>query len=265
MHIANSALHQQLTDLASPKSFENGISQLNEDISEKQFPATAAQLVLPCNSGGAEEVVLSVLPADGHAAENTAVLESKGRSQVKGPQDESAQALCQLSQQRLLDLADQTLAALSASEREPEANALHDGDKNSAAALSNTKEQIGFGKPSAAYPASTLEVRDGQEGAGTERVLQNSGVDEQISNVIFESSNSAPAPSAQYSESGKEAGLPSGILQTKGIACFLPKSTNLAQLSAAVAEGSFCEVERNVLNGRLKSVTVYHGPCAVHY
>ena len=50
--------------------------------------------------------------------------------------------------------------------------------------------------------------------------------------------------------------------QCRGIACFLPKATSLEQVSAALSEGSVCEVERNVLNGRLKSVTVYHGPCA---
>ena len=48
----------------------------------------------------------------------------------------------------------------------------------------------------------------------------------------------------------------------RGIACFLPKATSLEQVSAALSEGGFCEVERNVLNGRLKSVTVYYGPCA---
>ena len=47
----------------------------------------------------------------------------------------------------------------------------------------------------------------------------------------------------------------------RGIACFLPKATSLEQVSAALSEGSFCEVERNVLDGRLKSVTVYYGPC----
>ena len=50
--------------------------------------------------------------------------------------------------------------------------------------------------------------------------------------------------------------------QCRGIACFLPKATSLEQVSAALSEGSFCEVERNVLNGRLKSITVYYGPCA---
>lgn len=49
----------------------------------------------------------------------------------------------------------------------------------------------------------------------------------------------------------------------RGVACFLPKASNLTQLSEAVPEGLLCEVERNIVSGRLKSVTVYLGPCSL--
>ena len=38
---------------------------------------------------------------------------------------------------------------------------------------------------------------------------------------------------------------------------FLPRNTNLRQLSEALPEGTSCEVERAVLNGFLKGITVY--------
>ncbi len=43
---------------------------------------------------------------------------------------------------------------------------------------------------------------------------------------------------------------------------FLPRHTSLAQLSAALPEGAACEVERVVLNGYLKAVTLYVGRLA---
>ena len=272
MHISNSALHQPLTNLAPLQSFDSDITQQKLDVSEGQFPVTAAQLVLPCNLDRAESSGRIAPPTEGDPAENAAVLDSRERSQGECPEDDSAHTLRQLSQQRLLDLADQTLAALNASGRTSEATAdtsqtKEGSNENKVAALSDATEQIGPGISSSAYPALAHEVGHEQELAGTESMnLQNIMLEGQTPNqAISERPCSAPAHSQQYPDSREEAYLPSssGILQTKGIACFLPKSTNLTQLSAAVAEGSFCEVERNVLNGRLKSVTVYHGPCAV--
>jgi hypothetical protein len=43
---------------------------------------------------------------------------------------------------------------------------------------------------------------------------------------------------------------------------FLPRHTSLAQLSKALPPGGCCEVERVVLNGHLKGVTLYVGQLA---
>lgn len=43
---------------------------------------------------------------------------------------------------------------------------------------------------------------------------------------------------------------------------FLPRNTDLAQLSAALPGDALCEVERVVLNGFLKAITVYIGVIA---
>ncbi len=42
-----------------------------------------------------------------------------------------------------------------------------------------------------------------------------------------------------------------------GVIMFLPRNTNLRHLSEALPEGTSCEVERAVLNGFLKGITVY--------
>lgn len=47
-----------------------------------------------------------------------------------------------------------------------------------------------------------------------------------------------------------------------GVMVFLPRHTSLAQLSAALPGGVPCEVERVVLNGYLKAVTLYVGALA---
>lgn len=47
-----------------------------------------------------------------------------------------------------------------------------------------------------------------------------------------------------------------------GVILFLPRNTNLKQLSEALPEGAPCEVERAVLNGFLKGITVYIGSLA---
>jgi hypothetical protein len=43
---------------------------------------------------------------------------------------------------------------------------------------------------------------------------------------------------------------------------FLPRNTDLVQLSAALPGDACCEVERVVLNGFLKAITVYIGAVA---
>ena len=49
-----------------------------------------------------------------------------------------------------------------------------------------------------------------------------------------------------------------GQVKPVSVACFLPKTSDLLQISQAV-EGSQVEVERTFLNRLLKSITVYHG------
>jgi hypothetical protein len=45
--------------------------------------------------------------------------------------------------------------------------------------------------------------------------------------------------------------------RTRGVAVFLPRQTDLQQLSAAAPEGMTVEVERAVLDGFVKGITVY--------
>ena len=49
--------------------------------------------------------------------------------------------------------------------------------------------------------------------------------------------------------------------QRRGLAMFLPRQTDLQQLSAAVPEGRMVEVERAVLDGFVKGITVYLWLC----
>ncbi|RKP09936.1 RNA cap guanine-N2 methyltransferase-domain-containing protein, partial [Thamnocephalis sphaerospora] len=46
---------------------------------------------------------------------------------------------------------------------------------------------------------------------------------------------------------------------TDNIAYFLPKNTDLDQLSALAGPGEVCEVEQALLRGRMKAVTAYYG------
>ena len=41
------------------------------------------------------------------------------------------------------------------------------------------------------------------------------------------------------------------------VAIFLPRNSDLHQISAAIPHGAKWEVERNVLNGHLKGITLY--------
>ena len=255
MHIANSALHRPLASLASLHSFDRKNSQHSKggDILEGQSPVTAAQLVLPSSQIRAEVAV-----------EDAAVPEAH---------DESAETLSQLSQQRLLELADQTLAALDASggksgADEHDAQTLHGGDIHMSHNLGTAESEAAQDAPASAEHPSSAHRADAEQElfADFVRVEHESlPLAVQTSVGVAESKDDRSAQGLHLLVSQEEVrSLKSQeVLQTRGIACFLPKTTNIAQLSAAVAEGSLCEVERNVLNGRLKSITIYLGPCAV--
>ena len=49
---------------------------------------------------------------------------------------------------------------------------------------------------------------------------------------------------------------------SRRIACFLPRNTDMNILGDSVPSGQHCLVERNVLNSHLKAVTVYYGSLA---
>lgn len=49
---------------------------------------------------------------------------------------------------------------------------------------------------------------------------------------------------------------------SRRIACFLPRNTDLNILGDSVPSEQHCLVERNVLNSHLKAVTVYYGSLA---
>ena len=268
IHIANSALHHRLTSLAPLQSFDRASSkpEAEGDISEESFPTTAAQLVLPSNSARTEETSESLKLGSSDSAEDTAGLHNKERCPEEGLEDGSAKTLHQLSQQRLLDLADQTLAALNAPTGESDSKADSNGKQTPEACTSvDAREQTGFSKPSAVQLALTDGVTAQQQDGGIEDVKYvNRHSEDQAVSILYESPDNTAASSLVQPQTVGKAGISNsrGNLGAQGIACFLPKTTNLAQLSAAVAEGSLCEVERNILNGRLKSVTVYHGPCA---
>ena len=56
-----------------------------------------------------------------------------------------------------------------------------------------------------------------------------------------------------------------GLVQmgASGVVAFLPRNCDLHQVAAALPEGlGFCEVERAVLNGVFKGVTIYYGSVA---
>ena len=54
-----------------------------------------------------------------------------------------------------------------------------------------------------------------------------------------------------------------GTLGASGVIAFLPRNCDLRQISECLPEGqAFCEVERAVLNGVCKGITVYYGSVA---
>ena len=73
---------------------------------------------------------------------------------------------------------------------------------------------------------------------------------------------SAPSPTADVPPAAagdSVADTPSthALLQRRGLAMFLPRQTDLQQLSAAAPEGTMLEIERAVLDGFVKGITVY--------
>jgi len=46
---------------------------------------------------------------------------------------------------------------------------------------------------------------------------------------------------------------------TENIAYFVPKTTNLDQLVSLAGRGGRVEIEQNLLNGKMKTVTAYYG------
>jgi len=58
-----------------------------------------------------------------------------------------------------------------------------------------------------------------------------------------------------------DASISNALPQRQGLAMFLPRQTDLQQLSAAAPEGTTLEVERAVLDGFVKGITVYLWIC----
>ena len=58
-----------------------------------------------------------------------------------------------------------------------------------------------------------------------------------------------------------DASVSDALPRRRGLAMFLPRQTDLQQLSAAAPEGTTLEVERAVLDGFVKGITVYLWIC----
>ena len=70
------------------------------------------------------------------------------------------------------------------------------------------------------------------------------------------------APSADWEDRQvADASISVALRQRQGIAMFLPRQTDLQQLSAAAPEGMTLEIERAVLDGFVKGITVYLWIC----
>ena len=67
----------------------------------------------------------------------------------------------------------------------------------------------------------------------------------------------APTLPADTSQAGTARQTAEFRTRTRGVAMFLPRQTDLQQLSAAAPEGVAVEVERAVLDGFVKGITVY--------
>ncbi len=70
--------------------------------------------------------------------------------------------------------------------------------------------------------------------------------------------STASGPSADYEDKqGTDDATTDAVPRRRGLAMFLPRQTGLQQLSAAAPEGTTLEVERAVLDGFVKGITVY--------
>ncbi len=49
------------------------------------------------------------------------------------------------------------------------------------------------------------------------------------------------------------------LAMTENIAFFVPKNANVDQLTSLAGPGGSVEIEQNVLNGKVKTVTAYYG------
>lgn len=59
------------------------------------------------------------------------------------------------------------------------------------------------------------------------------------------------------SRTGTQQEGSAAVSSTRGVVAFLPKNTSLEQLSDLVLPGHTIEVERNILDGFFKGITVY--------
>ena len=262
MHIANSALYHKISSLApseSPAQTDSIDACLNEphqdQRSEQNRQAQALALVDAHGSGITSSQRAEPFRAGKEGGGNG----SHRQEDLMTP----GAMLSGITDQRLSDIADQTLAALAS---------LHPNDSASPGTSIEAPQDMEAGKQLDSSHVSTMHERQASHNSkaahqtapiATERIEGSLICGKAQLQETAERPIGAP-PDVQEAMplSGEPESDASAVLQSKGIACFLPKSTNLQQLSAALADGSFCEVERNFLNGRLKSVTVYHGPCA---
>lgn len=256
IHVANSALQYPLDSLAPLQGWNRDPQSACETatlpVTGREVPTHIAAddhephqpegQIRQSESDRAEagQHVAQVPPREKHAPGVPAVTE--GQSGI----------LAGLTDDELFDMVNKTLAALEGGSEQQEEP--HEPEFEPS---STHREELGT-PPKAVVECSALEALAmlGSDKSGL------SGA-EAAQNTPAPRSSDSPAhckadgPREQGPIKAQAAKMDSR-LGRKGIACFLPKSTDLEQLSAAVVEGSFCEVERNFLNGRLKSVTVYH-------
>jgi RNA cap guanine-N2 methyltransferase len=69
--------------------------------------------------------------------------------------------------------------------------------------------------------------------------------------------NGSSTASLDESRASMQQEQSSAEVSRKGVVVFLPKNTSLQQLSDLVLPGHTVEVERNILDGFLKGITVY--------
>lgn len=269
MHIANSALHHRLTEFAPTES------QPMDHISSTTVASAEEQSSEGQKATGSNEIPSEPTAESSGRHKAPQGTDQAGSGDLIPPENLSNQPamgrmsdpsaaqnkLSALSDQRLLEMANQTLAALDGLDNGlqsltsvPAAESAR--QRSNAAVESGLKN---FEAPSQmVIRGEKFEPRNGLSEQDAAHASEAQTPDEV--NGAF---GRAQAPCSSQTQSlSKMPHKHIKGLHSRGIACFLPRSTNIGQLSAAVAEGKSCEVERNILNGRLKSVTVYHGACA---